>query len=58
MNESEVKLRKYVRMRLEEKAGMRKANLNESKKSPALKKLDAVIDQQFKLYEGVILKKK
>jgi hypothetical protein len=58
MNESERKLRKYVRMRLEEKAGMRKANLNESKKSPALKKLDGVIDQQFKLYEGVILKKK
>ena len=58
MNESEVKLRKYVRMRLEEKAGMRKAKLNEGKKSPALMKLDSAIDQQFKLYEGVISKKK
>jgi hypothetical protein len=58
MNESEVKLRKYIRNRLEEKAGLRKANLNESKKSPTLKKLDGVIDEQFKLYEGVVLKKK
>jgi hypothetical protein len=58
MNESEVKLRKYVRMKLEELAGKRKPSLNESKKSPVLKKLDAVIAEQFKLYEGVILKKK
>ena len=58
MNESEVKLRKYVRARLEEKAGLRKPRLTESKKSPALKKLDAVIDQQYSLYESVIAKKK
>ena len=58
MTESEVKLRKYVRMKLEELAGKRKPSLNESKKSPVLKKLDAVIAEQFKLYEGVILKKK
>ena len=58
MNESEVKLRKYVRIKLEELAGKRKPSLNESKKSPVLKKLDAVIAEQFKLYEGVILKKK
>ena len=58
MTESEQKLRKYVRIRLEEKAGLRKSKLNESTKSPVLKKLDAVIDEQFKLYENVILKKK
>ena len=37
---------------------MRKANLNESKKSVTLKKLDEVIDKQFKLFESVVLKKK
>ena len=58
MNESEKKLRKYIRTRLEEKAGLRKANLNESKKSVTLKKLDEVIDKQFKLFESVVLKKK
>jgi hypothetical protein len=58
MNESEKKLRKYIRNRLEEKAGLRKPNLNESKKSPTLKKLDGVIDQQYKLYESVVAKKK
>ena len=58
MNESEQKLRKYIRSRLEEKAGLRKPNLNESKKSTTLKKLDAVIDQQYKLYEGIVAKKK
>ena len=58
MNESEKKLRKYIRNRLEEKAGLRKPSLNESKKSPTLKKLDAVIDQQYKLYEGIVAKKK
>jgi hypothetical protein len=58
ISESEQKLRKYIRVRLEEKAGLRKPNLNESKKSPALKKLDATIDEQFKLYETVVRKKK
>jgi hypothetical protein len=58
MNESEKKLRKYIRTRLEEKAGLRKANLNENKKSTNLKKLDEVIDKQFKLFESVVLKKK
>ena len=57
MTESEQKLRKYIRMRLEERAGVRKPNLNENKKSPALKKLDATIDEQFKLYESVVKKK-
>ena len=58
MNESEERLRKYVRMRLEEKAGLRKPILTEGKKSPTLVKLDSVIDEQFKLYESVIRKKK
>lgn len=58
MTESEQKLRKYIRARLEEHAGIRKPSLNESKKSPTLVKLDAVIDNQFKLFEAVALKKK
>jgi hypothetical protein len=58
MSESERKLRKYIRNHLEEKAGLRKPSLNENKKSAVIKKLDAAIDEQFKLYEGVVLKKK
>ena len=58
VSESEMKLRKYIRARLEEKAGLRKPILSESKKSDTLKKLDATIDKQFKLYEAVALKKK
>jgi len=53
MNESERKLRKYIRNRLEEKTGLKKPSINESKKSTALKKLDAAIDKQFNLYESV-----
>ena len=53
MSESEAKLRKYIRARLQEKVGLRKAILNESEKSPTIKKLDAMIDKQFKLYESV-----
>ena len=51
INESEAKLRKYIRNRLEEHAGIRKPSLNESKKSEKLQKLDRVIDKQFKLHE-------
>jgi len=58
MNESERKLRKYIRNRLEEHAGTRKPILSESKKSLTLKKLDSIIDKQFKLSESVVLKKK
>ena len=58
MNESEKKLRKYIRARLEEKAGLRKPVLTESKKSETLKKLDATIDSQYKLFESVITRKK
>jgi len=58
MSESEQKLRKYIRARLEEHAGIRKPSLNEGKKSETLKRLDNVIDNQFKLFEAVALKKK
>jgi hypothetical protein len=58
MNESERKLRKYIRERLEVKAGIRKEKLTEGKKSETLKKLDKVIDEQFKLYESTVVKKK
>ena len=57
MSESEVRLRKYIRERLEVKAGLKKEKLHENKKSPTLKKLDVLIDQQFKLYEGAVKKK-
>lgn len=58
MNESEVRVRKYIRNKLEELAGVRKSSLNEDKKSEKLKKLDKIIETQFKLYESVMLKKK
>ena len=54
MTESEIKLRKYVRARLEEHAGLRTPRLNENEKSDTLKKLDSVIDKQFKLYESKV----
>ena len=57
MSESEQKLRKYIRTRLEEKIGNKKPILNENKKSDKLKKLDEMIDNQFKLYENVVKKK-
>jgi len=57
MSEGEAKLRKYIRNRLEEHAGLRKPVLTESKKSENLKKLDAIIDKQYNLYETVIRKK-
>ncbi len=57
MSESEQKLRKYIRNHLEEKAGLRKPSLNESKKSETLKKLDAIINEQLKLYESAAKKR-
>jgi hypothetical protein len=48
---NEEKLRKYIKMRIEEKRGLRKPKLDESKKAPALKKLDEMIDQEYKLNE-------
>jgi hypothetical protein len=58
LNESEVKLRKYIRTRLEESAGLRKPMLSESAKSETLKKLDKTIDEQFTLYKSIISRKK
>ena len=51
MNESEAKLRKYIRNRLQEHAGLKKPSLNEDKKSKGIQKLDRIIDKQFNLYE-------
>lgn len=56
MSESEKKLRKYIRERLQVKAGVIKESINESKKSPKLKKLDEMIDKQFDLYKTAIKK--
>lgn len=57
MNETELKLRKYIRNRLEEKAGLRKPMLTEGVKSKTLQKLDRAIDKQFNLHEGITLDK-
>ena len=57
MNESEAKLRTYVRNRLQEHAGVKKPSLNENKKSEKLQKLDRIIDKQFKLYESEVKKR-
>ena len=57
LTESEAKLRKYIRNRLMENAGTKKATLNENQKSPTLKKLDEAIDKQFKLYGNNFKKK-
>ena len=47
VNESELKTKKYIRAKLEELAGFRKPMLNESKKSPSLKKLDELIKAEY-----------
>ena len=57
INESEEKVRKYVRNRLQEMMGIKKPTINENAKSETIKKLDKVIEKQFKLYETVIKKK-
>ena len=57
LGESEVKLRTYIRNRLQEHAGLKKPSLNESKKSEKLQKLDRIIDKQFGLYETKAKKK-
>lgn len=50
VSESEMKIRKYVRAKLEELDGKRKPSVNESTKSESLKKLDRLIEQQWKLH--------
>lgn len=49
VNETEEKIRKYVRLKLEELSHKRKPRINESK-SESLKKLDKLIEQQWKLH--------
>jgi len=49
VTEGENKVRKYVKEKLEELAGKKKMNINESKKSDNLKKLDKLIEQQWKM---------
>jgi hypothetical protein len=56
VNENEQKLRKYIRSRLEEHAGIRKPSMNESKKSKTIQKLDNIIDKQFNLFESEVKK--
>lgn len=43
--QKENQIRKYIRNRIEEKFNGKKSSLNESKKSPKLKKLDEMIDK-------------
>ncbi|MFW6246604.1 MAG: hypothetical protein ACOC22_00310 [bacterium] len=57
INESELKVRKYVRTRLQEMMGIKKSKINENNKSAGIKKLDKIIERQFKLYENVVKKK-
>lgn len=57
MSESELKLRKYIRGRLDEKLNGKKSVVNESKKSPLIKKLDEMIDKQMSLNKIVDKKK-
>jgi len=46
---NEENLRKYIRIRIEENAGLRKKSLNETNKSDNIKKLDNLIDKQYKI---------
>lgn len=58
MSESELKIRKYVRQRLMEITGLKKSKINESAKSPSLKKLDEMIDRQFQGFNSKLTEKK
>ena len=58
INESEAKLRGYIKNRLKEKVGLVKPKLNENKKSAKLMKLDALIDAQYNLHESMKKTKK
>lgn len=57
MNESETKVRAYIRQRIEENAGLRKPSLNEDTKSAKIKELDKIIDEQYGVYKSVVKKK-
>jgi len=47
ISESERNLRNYIKSRIQEKKGLKKSTLIESKKSESLKKLDKLIDQEL-----------
>jgi hypothetical protein len=57
MSESEEKLRKIIRAKIEEAVGKKKPTLNENEKSKTSKKLDKMIAEQLKVYEQVVGKK-
>jgi hypothetical protein len=54
MNESEAKLRNYIKNRLMEMKGLKKPTLNEDKKSDKLKQLDKMIAEQMDLFESIM----
>ena len=56
VNENEKKLRKYIRIKLEELSGKRKPSINENSNSENLKKLNKMIAEQWKEYGKAILK--
>jgi hypothetical protein len=48
VNETEFKMKKYIRLKLEELSGKRKPLLSEAVKSPTLIKLDRMIENEYK----------
>lgn len=56
VSESEVKLRKYIKNRLMEVAGLKKESLNESIKSDKVKQLDNLISKQYNEYKKIVAK--
>jgi hypothetical protein len=57
MNESQIRVRNYVKAKIEELAGLRKPSLNENKKSAKIIELDKLITEQYKLYNSIKRKK-
>lgn len=56
VSEGNSKVRDYVKNRISELAGKKKPSINENSKSDNLKKLDKLIEQQWKLYGDKMLK--
>ena len=52
MNESEKKVREYIRQTIKEQLGIVKTNLNENKKSAKLQKVDKIIVEQLTIHES------
>jgi hypothetical protein len=55
ISESEKNIRKYIRNRLEELAGKKKPSVNESNKPEKLKKLDTLIESQWKAFGNALI---